>query len=262
MPHLSENLQHIVVVMHNQAFRQVFDGSLKPTVVFHLFMETMFPPEQAVETISALHPSLIIAELDQTMPTWLPEVRSSPATRRCPVITVGDASSAVAVSKAVHANAHYTLNEFTASSLSIISLHAKPAYDPRAISDLCREPLPALVIEGMRQFNAGQYYDAHETLEHAWIAEKRPIRDSYRAMLQIAVAYYHITNGNYEGAIKMFQRSRQWLVLLPDQCQGINIADLRQNATAVETHLRALGPEGIQHFDHRLLRPLIFNITG
>ena len=81
-------------------------------------------------------------------------------------------------------------------------------------------------------------------------------RDLYRAILQVGVAYYQIERGNFRGALKMLQRSVQWLHLLPDQCQGIDVAQLRRDSYRVRAELQRLGPDGLAEFDRGLLKCL------
>ncbi len=76
--------------------------------------------------------------------------------------------------------------------------------------------------------------------------------------MQISIAYYHITRGNFNGAIKLFLRSRQWFATLPERCQGIDIARLQADADVVRSHLETLGPERVAEFDRSLLKPLIY----
>ena len=86
--------------------------------------------------------------------------------------------------------------------------------------------------------------------------EERPIRDLYRAVLQVGIAYYQVTLGNHRGAHKMLLRSLQWLALLPDVCQGIDIASLRADAARVRTELERVGEDGMGNFDYSLLKPV------
>ena len=74
--------------------------------------------------------------------------------------------------------------------------------------------------------------EAHDLFERAWMEDESPGRELYRAILQVAVAYYQISRGNYNGAAKMFLRMRQWIDPLPDFCRGFNVAQL-QNSLAV-----------------------------
>jgi predicted metal-dependent hydrolase len=129
---------------------------------------------------------------------------------------------------------------------------------PEEIEDACRDPLPPLVLRGLELFNEGEYFEAHEVLETAWRAEPRPVRELYRGILQIAVAYYHIQHGNYRGAVKLFLRSRTWLSPFPAQCCGIDLARFRQDYTRVEDTLTRLGPDELQHFDTSLFKPILY----
>ncbi len=101
----------------------------------------------------------------------------------------------------------------------------------------CQAPLPPDVIKGLELFNSGRFFEAHEELERAWRAEKGPIRELFRGILQVGVGYYHIQRGNYRGALKMFKRCRQWLAPFPDECCGINLKQLRHDYEHVENLL-------------------------
>jgi uncharacterized protein len=120
----------------------------------------------------------------------------------------------------------------------------------------CQGGLPSLVIRGLELFNAGDYFEAHEELELAWRAEREPVRELYRGVLQIAVAYYHLLRGNYPGAVKMLQRSRIWLGPFPVHCRGIDLAAFRVDYARVEAELLRLGPERLDQFDRRLMKPI------
>src|SRR5215211_7452591 len=122
--------------------------------------------------------------------------------------------------------------------------------------DLCNAPLHPKAVDGLRLINAGEYFEAHEALEDAWNAEKGKVRDLYRAILQIAVVYLHITRRNYNGAIKVYARSQKWVRDWPDTCIGIYVEQLRRDAEAAITEVRRLGSERISEFDLSLLKPV------
>jgi predicted metal-dependent hydrolase len=119
---------------------------------------------------------------------------------------------------------------------------------------LCDAPLHPQAAEGLRFFNAGQYFEAHEALEEAWNKEKGKVRDLYRGILQIAVAYLHITRQNYPGAVKVYGRSQKWLKDWPEICRGIQVGKLRRDAEAVLREVERLGPQKIAEFDLSLLK--------
>ena len=123
----------------------------------------------------------------------------------------------------------------------------------------CDGPLHPAAVEGIRLFNRGEYFEAHEALETAWRAEPGPIRDLYRGILQIAVAYLHITRDNYAGAIKVYGRSQKWLRLWPEICRGINVGGLQKDAELALEEVRRLGPHGLSAFDPTLFRPIQYD---
>ena len=123
-------------------------------------------------------------------------------------------------------------------------------------SDICQAPLHPRAAEGLRLFNAGEYFEAHEALEDAWNAETGRVRDLYRGILQIAVVYLHITRRNYNGAVKVYARSQRWTRDWPAVCRGIQVEELRRHAEAVIKEVQRLGLERISEFDNSLLKPV------
>jgi len=124
------------------------------------------------------------------------------------------------------------------------------------MNDPCNEPLHPQAAEGLRLFNAGEYFEAHEALEDAWNAEKGKVRDLYRGILQIAVVYLHITRRNYNGALKVYARSQRWIKDWADVCKGIYVEELRRDAESVITEVKRLGMERMSEFDNSLLKPV------
>src|SRR5262247_2830624 len=105
----------------------------------------------------------------------------------------------------------------------------------------CDSPLHPQAAEGIRLFNEGKYFEAHEALEIAWLEEKGPVRDLYRGILQVGVAYLHITRANYDGAIKVYKRSIRWLKGWPAVCRGVEVDRLRHDAEAAIQEVLKLG---------------------
>src|SRR5512143_3915544 len=122
-----------------------------------------------------------------------------------------------------------------------------------SLDRLCDAPLHPQAAEGLRLFNAGKYFEAHEALENAWNAEAGKVRDLYRGILQIAVVYLHITRGNYEGAVKVYARSQRWLQVWSDVCRGIQVGELKRNAEIAIHEVKRLGKDNMSQFDLSLL---------
>lgn len=125
-----------------------------------------------------------------------------------------------------------------------------------SLSNLCNGPLHPQAVEGFRLFNSGKFFEAHEALEDAWNAEPGKVRELYRGILQIAVAYLHITRGNYLGAVKVYGRSQKWLKDWPAVCRGIQVDELRRNAQTVMDEVNRLGMERIGQINRSLLKPI------
>jgi CheY-like chemotaxis protein len=210
-----------------------------------------------VSGIAALHPALIVIELDRPV-DWLPAVRTDSATRRIPIIAIAADAAAQEQAAAAHADAILTPDAFVAALPDVLAENANIFGAAAALDAQCREAPSPLVLKGLREFNAHEFYECHETLEAAWRKETGPARELYRAILQVGIAYYQIERGNYWGAYKMFLRTLQWFAPLPDRCQGIDVARLRADADAARVHLETLGPERIAEFDRTLLKPIVY----
>jgi predicted metal-dependent hydrolase len=189
---------------------------------------------------------------------WVTTPKASPATRRVPVVVVS--ADAIVRKEALASGADVSLppDELLASLPELLAQLARvqDPLDRARLSAQCREPLPPLARQGVEEFNAGRYYRQHDLFEELWMVEEGPVRDLYRAILQVGIAYYQITRGNHRGALKMLLRSVQWLLLLPDVCQGVDVKRLREDAGRVRAALEGIDSEDIDTFDRSLLKPV------
>jgi len=111
------------------------------------------------------------------------------------------------------------------------------------------EPPPPALLAGIEQFNAGEYWECHETLETLWRAEPRPVRDLYQGILQIGVAFHHLRQDNIAGALKMLRRGLPRLCDLPEVCQGVRVTELARAARAIHDRVAAPQTEGAGPLD-------------
>jgi hypothetical protein len=223
------------------------------------------PLAPLVDRLTSWQPALLIFDMANPSipwPRWLPILKSSPATRRIPVICFGPHVDKAALERASALTTEIDVvvprSRFFSSLPQLLDDTTRiPNY--AAIQEECLGPLSADALRGLRAFDEARYFDAHEHLEDAWNADDGAARELYRAVLQVAVAYLQIERRNYRGAIKMFLRARQWLDPLPDQCRGIDIARLKADAEQVHQSLMELGPEGIDQFDLGSLPPVHYD---
>jgi uncharacterized protein len=52
---------------------------------------------------------------------------------------------------------------------------------------------------GIREFNEGRYFEAHDILEDFWQGYREPDRVLLQALIHAAVGFYHLDNGNLKG---------------------------------------------------------------
>ena len=249
-------------------------GDKSPTVVF-VADQNSFGQQQAklpgYATVALWAPHKVVDSLinrraafvfvDARMREWRPltlACKSNAATRRIPLCIVSDDGPTRADAIDCGADLAMSWTDLGAQLSDIVADYARVP-DPDTLAQLaceCRDQLPELAEAGLRAFNRRKFYQQHDLFEALWIETAGPVRDLYRAILQVGVAYYQIERGNYRGALKMLQRSVQWLYLLPDVCQGIDVAQLRRDSYHVRAELQRLGPGRLAELDRGLLREL------
>jgi predicted metal-dependent hydrolase len=116
----------------------------------------------------------------------------------------------------------------------------------------CEEPPPPLLITGVAQFNRGEFFEQHETLELLWRAERRDIRYLYQGILQIGVAFHHLRKRNHHGTVYMLTRGPRYLAPFAPRCQGVDVQRLLDDAAAALREVERLGPERLDQFDWSL----------
>jgi len=116
----------------------------------------------------------------------------------------------------------------------------------------CDEPPPALLLEGIAQFNRGEFFEQHETLELLWRAETRNIRYLYQGILQIGVAFHHLRKQNHHGTVYMLTRGQNYLAPFAPRCQRVDVQALLDAAAAALREVNRLGADRLAEFDWSL----------
>jgi uncharacterized protein len=216
-------------------------------------------PTAITDYLVAHQPGLVLVELNAAH-DWLSVItiaKSSPATRKIPILAMGDVSDADAQrARKAGCEAVVPMSESVANAAHLIQQHAK-ADDSAELARQALLPLPQLAHTAIEQFNQQDFFEQHELFEALWRAEPGPVRQMYQGILQVGVAYLQIQRKNYTGARKLFQRAWQYLNVLPDVCQGVDIAQLKDDAQAAQAELERLGAERISEFPMVLFRPVV-----
>ncbi|MEM9805210.1 MAG: DUF309 domain-containing protein [Cyanobacteria bacterium P01_D01_bin.56] len=106
---------------------------------------------------------------------------------------------------------------------------------------------------GIAQFNEGEYYACHDTLEAIWMDAEQSNRAFYQGILQIAVGLYHLTNLNWQGAAILLGEGSHRLDAYGESYGGIDVSDLINQAIDWLTALQAIGPERVHQLAPVLL---------
>ncbi|MBD2410925.1 hypothetical protein FACHB389_00480 [Nostoc calcicola FACHB-389] len=107
------------------------------------------------------------------------------------------------------------------------------------------ETMPQEFWQGIEQFNSGEFYACHDTLEALWIEASEPEKTFYQGILQIAVAIYHLENRNWRGAVILLGEGSNRLRRYPSSYGGIDVDELLSQSVALLKTLQKIGAEKI-----------------
>jgi uncharacterized protein len=86
------------------------------------------------------------------------------------------------------------------------------AYRPLAAADRT-----AAVIAGMQAYDAGDFFEAHELMEPAWMGTDDPAeRELIQGLIKLAAADVHGVRGNPRGVTRNLEGARDRLRRVPD----------------------------------------------
>lgn len=107
-------------------------------------------------------------------------------------------------------------------------------------------PLPDTFWQGITQFNQGDFYACHDTLEAIWMEAETPLKPFYQGILQIAVAFYHLGNHNWQGAAILLGEGMRRLYPFEPSYSGVDVENLIDQGEAWLKMLQDVGHEGIE----------------
>jgi uncharacterized protein len=96
------------------------------------------------------------------------------------------------------------------------------------------------------QFNRGDWFECHETLEELWVGAKGELRDFYQGLLQLAVAQHHWRKGNFKGALILLKGGVDLLSRVAPVCLGVDVGAISRAAGELFRELSALGEDRME----------------
>ncbi len=117
----------------------------------------------------------------------------------------------------------------------------------------CDESPFGELLQAIGEFNRGDWFECHETLEELWVGEEGETRDFYQGVLQVAVALNHWREGNFRGAVRVLETGTAYLSRVGPICHRIDVAGLVAAAERLRDALGALGPDRMAELDSNLI---------
>lgn len=79
------------------------------------------------------------------------------------------------------------------------------------------------IAEGIKLFNEGAYFEAHDFFEDLWMEAVEDERDFYQGMVQVSVGSYHLICGNYTGALSQYRKGIEKLEKYKDSTKILDL---------------------------------------
>jgi uncharacterized protein len=95
------------------------------------------------------------------------------------------------------------------------------------------------LAEGIRLFNQGELFAAHEVWEKTWLAAEGDDRLFCQTLIQAAVALLHAQRGNFRGAFSVYAKARHKLDRFPAVWAQIELGEFRSALAACFAALNA-----------------------
>jgi len=99
-----------------------------------------------------------------------------------------------------------------------------------------------LLDEGIKLFNSGRYWDAHEAWERAWMPDRKgPEAGFYKGLIQVAAGCLHYSRHNRRGAVNKWRSGAAYLRPYLPAHLDVSLSPL---VARVDEHLAAMGATG------------------
>jgi uncharacterized protein len=87
------------------------------------------------------------------------------------------------------------------------------------------DPSLAKLDAGIELFNRGEFFEAHDVWEEWWQECPAAERRFFQALIQAAVAVYHLSRGNFTGASRLFHSGRRYMEPYRPSYFGLDVDD-------------------------------------
>ena len=93
------------------------------------------------------------------------------------------------------------------------------------------------LLLAIEQFNRGEYFECHETIEDIWVEEVGPRKQFLQGILHVAVGLLHLERGNLSGSYSQFGKALVKLELHRPGRDGIDLEALLPAVREARRHV-------------------------
>jgi predicted metal-dependent hydrolase len=89
------------------------------------------------------------------------------------------------------------------------------------------------LLRGSLLYEAGEFFEAHEVWEEAWLVERGEVRALLQALIQVAAGYVKaVRDRRPAGSVRLFEAALARLEPLPEGLAGVELARFRRELAA------------------------------
>jgi uncharacterized protein len=94
------------------------------------------------------------------------------------------------------------------------------------------------LAEGLRLYEAGEFFTAHEAWESVWLRSPEPEKTFLQGLIQVTAAFHHLQQNNPLGTMLLLQAALRRLDPYPPSFGGISVRllchDIRERLQTLE----------------------------
>ena len=98
------------------------------------------------------------------------------------------------------------------------------------------------LAEGLRRYDAGEFFNAHEAWETVWLQAQEPDKTFLQGLIQVTAAFHHLQRDNPLGTGRLLHAALRRLESYPACFGGISVTvlctDIRERIQALNANER------------------------
>jgi predicted metal-dependent hydrolase len=114
-----------------------------------------------------------------------------------------------------------------------------------------------LFEEGVRLYNNGEFFEAHEVWESLWAEDVSEAREFYQGLIQAAAAFFKLESGVPLGTVKLLTKCLPLLKMYPDSFLGFRVREFRDALEECLDEAQRLVDREVDEFDGGLIPKLM-----